>query len=150
MLTIATALGRVMSSSEVRVLDDTPQLALGGRPATSFAKRLMLRSRYVASGCAAPDSSASRSRRRHRRLGLSTQSPLRNDCLRSRAATDRDVVARSRDRDRSGLAHRSSRDQDRVPRFAAAVSPARLPRLCIAARARVLWLFGAVMSGGTL
>ena len=95
-------------------------LALGGRPAASFAKRLMLPVsndtllRVVRRRTALTNRSSDR--RRHRRLGLSTQSPLRNDRLRSRAATDRDAVARSRGRDSSSLARRSSWDQDRVPR----------------------------------
>ena len=94
-------------------------LALGGRPAASFAKRLMLPVSNdtllrVVRRRTAPSRSSDRCR--HRRLGLSTQSPLRNDYLRSRAATDRDVVARSRGRYGSDLARRSSRDQDRIPR----------------------------------
>ena len=74
--------------------------------------------RYVASGCTTADSPTNRSsdRRRRRRLGLSTQSPLRNDCLRSRAAADRNPASRSRGRDSSSVARRSSRDQGRIAR----------------------------------
>ena len=56
--------------------------------------------RYVASGCTTAGSPTNRSsdRRRRRRLGLSTQSPLRNDCLRSRAAADCNPASRSRGR----------------------------------------------------
>lgn len=95
-------------------------LALGGRPAASFARRLMLP--------VSKDTLLRVVRRRTAPRGdpltvvsvddwaFSTQSSVRNDCLRSRAAADREALARSRGRNSSGLARRASRDQDRVSR----------------------------------
>ena len=75
-------------------------LALGGRPAASFARRLMLPVsndtllRVVRRRGCPPFAATERDR--HRRLGMATQSAVRNNHLRPRAATTDHPVTRPR------------------------------------------------------
>jgi transposase len=83
------------------------ELALGGRPAASFARRLMVPvSNETLSGCSSATLSAfpSAHHRRHRRLGLEAQSALRHNHLRPRTAAANMSPAGSGSRDRASMA----------------------------------------------
>jgi len=111
---LVSAEPRARRTARLDVLVHHLGLALGGRPAASFARRLMLPvsndtllrvvRRHGTAGVHAAQSGGDR------RLGLEAQSPLRHAELRPGAAADPRAGAGSRAGDGAGLARRPASD----------------------------------------